>query len=368
MEIQRVKKLIKGFFNPNKSVAQIRCALNNFGDIMTFKAIQEMLWELTIITFWSSGAKMQFFDSILGLDKLFKYSSLGGGTLIFAPRSSGWLTDLEFIIARTIPLFTFGTGVIDPNFIDHLNEISGKKNLIDKSNIDEWITCLKKFRLVSVRGVESQMLLRNVGFSNVEVVGDPGLWFSLDSIKERNIKKKIGINVSEYSHFWNNGQKKFIQKMTELLNILLKDNWEITFFPTMFEDVCTSQGVASNLNSGENIIYENYYDVKDYLKKLEDQDLFVGVKLHSVIAACCAYTPAIMIGYQPKCYDFMKTMGLEDHFFRSDRFEVDEIYGKINLMYKDIATIQKKQFEACKLFKERLQNFGDRIMETVTGC
>jgi hypothetical protein len=50
------------------------------------------------------------------------------------------------------------------------------------------------------------------------------VWLSLDSIKEKNIKREIGINVSEYSHFWNNGQKIFIHNMPELLDNLLKDN------------------------------------------------------------------------------------------------------------------------------------------------
>jgi len=45
MKIQRVKKLFKGFINPYRSIAQVRCALNNLGDIMVFAAIEEMFKE-----------------------------------------------------------------------------------------------------------------------------------------------------------------------------------------------------------------------------------------------------------------------------------------------------------------------------------
>src|SRR5205823_8749709 len=92
---------------------------------------------------------------------------------------------------------------------------------------------------------------------------------------------------------------------------------------------------------------------------------FVGVKLHSVIAACCVQTPAIMVGYQPKCTDFMRTMDLEHYLIRTDALELDGLMALIAEVSADSEAIRQKQFEQCQFYRERLLDFRDRTLASV---
>jgi polysaccharide pyruvyl transferase WcaK-like protein len=97
------------------------------------------------------------------------------------------------------------------------------------------------------------------------------------------------------------------------------------------------------------------------LDKIQSQDVFLGVKLHSIVFSFCVYTPALAIEYQPKIRDFMSTMDMNDYMFRSDSLSVDELYHKINAMYSDIEAIQKKQFEECQEYRGKIIGFRDDV-------
>ena len=88
-------------------------------------------------------------------------------------------------------------------------------------------------------------------------------------------------------------------------------------------------------------------DVRRYLDGIEAMDLFLGFRLHTVVAACCVYTPAIMIEYQPKCRDFMRTLGMDKYCFRADRLDADELFACIRAVYDNLEAVQREQFAAC---------------------
>jgi len=62
-------------------------------------------------------------------------------------------------------LCTFGTGVRDPEFFKDASP----------DVIKDWILCLKKFELISVRGNLSCNILNNLGIDNIKIIGDPAL-------------------------------------------------------------------------------------------------------------------------------------------------------------------------------------------------
>jgi hypothetical protein len=168
MNLAHLAKLCKGVSAPSRSVAHVRTKFENFGDILVADAIEAMLPDLRLIDFGVSRRTL-WLDSLVGIRRFYRYSCLGGGTTIFAPC---WLASLEFVASRTIPLFTMGTGVIDPEFVRGLHGPGS----VDPATIERWIECLEKFRFVSVRGVESQRILAEHGFGRALVIGDPALY------------------------------------------------------------------------------------------------------------------------------------------------------------------------------------------------
>lgn len=365
MKLKTIKSVLRCMRDPSSSLVQVRCSLQNYGDIMLNESIENIFKGSSIMTL-SDGKNVRRFDSIVGLSRIFKYCFLGGGTLIFTDYRSGWLPSIEFFKTKTIPLFTFGTGVFDPEFTKHLSKIKDHTSALNLENtIDRWIKCLQEFKFVSLRGIQSKNILEQFGLEKCDVIGDPALFFSRDELLMKDANKKIGINISKYSHFWNNSQDSTVTEMTTLLKKLYINGWKITFFPAMYEDFILSEEIIKSNCLYDAIVFNDYLNIHNTLSEIEKQDLFVGVKLHTVVSAFCVYTPAIMIGYQPKCYDFMKTMDAEDYHFRSDMIKENDLYNKILEMYDDRDRLRKKQFEICKIFKTKLFSYRDMILRSM---
>ena len=83
---------------------------------------------------------------------------------------------------------------------------------------------------------------------------------------------------------------------------------------------------------------------------------FVGMKLHAVALATCAYVPSIMLEYQPKCRDYMQAIGQDTATIRTDCFKAEEVWEIIknwiskrsilsNLLYNKISTLRQRQFQ-----------------------
>jgi hypothetical protein len=115
MRLDNVLRLLRSIRDPSRSVAQVRCPFDNFGDNLVAEAIEAMLPGLSLLTCFPDQ-KVRTLDAVLGLRRVYDYCGLGGGTLIFARRGR-WLEAVEYLIRRTTPLFAFGIGVIDPAFL-----------------------------------------------------------------------------------------------------------------------------------------------------------------------------------------------------------------------------------------------------------
>ena len=252
MDIAHLTRLCRGFSDPSRSVAHVRGKFENFGDILVADAIAAMFPGLCLVDCGLSP-RLRWLDSLVGIQRFYRYSCLGGGTLI---HNSQMLATLQFICPRTIPLFTIGTGVIDPEF---LRTLYGPGS-VDETCIKGWIECLESFRFVSVRGVESQRTLAAHGFRGATVIGDPALYFARDTISLKRGTKSIGVNVSNYSHFWGHRQEQTVRILSDLISWLKSEGWAVTLFPSMPEDHTLSLGILNALDSDRVRIFGNYSD------------------------------------------------------------------------------------------------------------
>jgi hypothetical protein len=352
--------MLKGLLLPRPSVAQVRCVQENLGDIMVYHAIERLLAGLTIVSYSKDCRKHRLIEETSFLRKIFRFAMLGGGTLIFSPRNVGWLGNLEHLVKHSIPLCTFGTGVVDPKFVAESNEAIGLASPLDEESIEGWVECLKMFPFVSVRGNASKRILAEHGLNEVEVVGDPAIFYAYAKIHPKPRKKRIGINVLTTQNFWSGSRDGARDEMLQLIKVLNKDNWEVVLFPTCDEDLDFTAYVREQSGLKKIEVFSRYLDVEAYLTGIKEMDVFVGMRLHSVVAACCVYTPAIMVSYQPKGLDFMETIGLEKFHLRSDQFSADDLMARIESLYENLDEVQQEQYEKCDLMKKRLQGFAQR--------
>jgi len=175
----------------------------------------------------------------------------------------------------------------------------------------------------------------------------------------------MGFNISHLPPFWGSSLVPSVKVMTSALHLLEREGWTITLMPTQPEEEPLAHGIASEIGSSRVSVFRRYLEPRQFLDEVAAQDLFVGVKLHSVIAACCVCTPAIMIGYQPKCTEFMRTMGLERYLIRTDALKIDELMALIEDVSTDPELIRRKQFEQAQYYRARLLDFRDRVLASI---
>jgi Polysaccharide pyruvyl transferase len=362
--VARLNSLLRCVARPSHAVAHVRCVLDNFGDAMVYMAIQEMLPSLTLYEYSQpSRLRGKILHRTMRIPGVCRYSSLGGGTLIFAPRKFGWLQSLESALAQTRPLFSFGTGVRDPAFNLDAGIPSGFCE-----EIEAWAACLRRFPFVSVRGVESKRLLGEHGIDNVEVIGDPALYYTRDRISEKRMQKTIGINVSRYGTFWSGSKEQSLSVMAAVLQALVADRWSITLFSSMPEDEPLLESMAEKSGGNEVRIFKEHADIPRTLAAIEALDVFVGFKLHLVIAACCVNTPPVMIGYQPKAIDFMKTIDFDENLIHTYEITAEKVLARIYESYERCEETQRRLHGRCRALRDRMLDFAARVEAAVSSA
>jgi polysaccharide pyruvyl transferase WcaK-like protein len=160
---------------------------------------------------------------------------------------------------------------------------------------------LEQFAFVGVRGPLSAELLSEVGFSNVEVVGDPVLVYASDTMEdcaayEPNL---IGLNIG-----WDRSMKQFgteaeiYERITTLAKRARSAGWKVRWFVVCPADLEMTVEAAAKSGTSEEII-QCYTNASEYIAgKIA---AFCRMRLHSVVLATCAYVPSLMIEYRPKC-------------------------------------------------------------------
>jgi polysaccharide pyruvyl transferase WcaK-like protein len=81
-------------------------------------------------------------------------------------------------------------------------------------------------------------------------------------------------------------------------------------------------------------------------------NIFVGMKLHAVALATCAYVPSVMLEYNPKCRDYMESIGQGDFTLRTDTFTAQQAWETVENLLANRASVAKSLFEAVSKFRK----------------
>lgn len=349
----KVVKLLHAGINRGRGcMARVRCIYANLGDIVIAEAVETAFKNFIFIDYSPNSKLGPIYSLVFPRRHFFDDFCVGGGTLIFSSLTTPWSLSLQDLMKRgTNFLFTFGTGVRDPEFFKD----------VDHSVEKTWLGWLEQCQNVSVRGPMSLEILRARGIKNVEIVGDPALIYSRNNICIKSKNKRIGLNISQNHQFFGDSKSHVLKVFVDLIKYLLQNGWDVTLFPACSEDVQLGRMLVEDTVFGSVHIFENYWNPSAYMDLLEKQDIFVGTKLHSVILSYCVYTPALMIAYQPKCFDFIETMGIKDLIIRADSLDLKQLIRKLDEIYGNLENIQRQQFFKCQEFKNIQKTFAERI-------
>lgn len=219
---------------------------------------------------------------------------------------------------------------------------------------------------IAVRGQFTAAVLRELGITNVEVLGCPSMFYKgmVPSYRVgwRNCITSIGVGATRYVLPVG---KELLQrdKQKELYQFALH-NAQSIYFQSEFYEIGL---LDREIDQAKNQAAMKYYGVSHFelleqqlLKKgkyhtslehwindVKKDDIYIGTRIHGVIAATLAGTPAVLIAHDKRTNELAETMAIPcidiDDFEVSmlfdldmfiDRFDFDKFYRRSDLNLK----------------------------------
>lgn len=275
---------------------------------------------------------------------------VGGGTYI---NEYGSVTEIRQI-QQSMPFIIFGAGVQNPSYwLTVPGYVDARKT---------WNEILERSPFVGVRGPLSLQILKDQGFHGAEIIGDPALSLRDEAVIYRT-GRRIGLNFGfTDNNLWGHDDDAVYNELRNLVKTLHRLHYNISLFSTYPADTQSLVQMRKDLPEIEGL-HIHYKYTPAVLRYFRNIDIFVGMKLHSVVLAHCAYTPSLMIEYRPKCADYMASMGLKEWTVRSDRIGTDNIIDILARLSEDIKNHQEHLFEKTRYFKALQKAKADEIMD-----
>jgi len=298
----------------------------NLGDEALYLATARIFGDCSL---WHYDASRTA-TALMELGPRIHHGVLAGGTLI--NRCPEYL-DISRKFMRAGKMYVFGTGVAHPDFWSKRSDF--------QNMLSDWVELLRACPYVGVRGPISAQLLFDAGLTGVQVVGDPALVFATQWRSQQCATKTLGINVGyDHGHQW--GDARVLSDEMGRLAVYAADaGWAIKWFVVFPGDLAITEQIAlaSSEISEIQCIYE---DPQAFIDEVSRVSVFIGMKLHATMLAACAGVPCLMLEYDPKCLDFMASIGQSDAVVRTDEVNAEILWDTLRSWEQDRHRLSSK--------------------------
>ncbi len=308
----------------------------NLGDEALFLAGQHLFADWSLWPFDGSRTLTRLLRQVpLTLNGL-----LAGGTMI--NRCPEYLDIARLFFGGERRLYVLGTGVADPRFWEGRGDF--------RNMLGDWQGLLNECGYVGVRGPRSAELLTDAGVKNVEVVGDPVVAFAEDEPARDVVPNTLGLNIGyDHGNQWGD-EKTLAGEFLLLAKQAVKAGWKVKWFVVFPRDLEMTRQIAEESGTADNIC-PIYHDWRHYLREVRSMSTFAGMKLHATMLSTCAYVPSLMVEYDPKCFDYMASIGEGAAVKRTDRFRADEAWDLLKGWNANRAARSKELYTAVNSLK-----------------
>lgn len=244
---------------------------------------------------------------------VFRAGLLGGGTVV---GWSGYRARIERLLrhAPDARMYALGVGVLEP---EHRYGVNGDV----RAELRRWAEPLSRFERVTVRGERSRELLAGIGV-DAAVVGDTALLLA-DEVPHDGVEQGLlGLNVGVAATPWDD-ERRVLRELAAFAADARARGWRIRLVSVWPKDDAVTAEVARSAGGAE--VVQGWRDLDRTLAALRECQVFVGVKLHSVVLASGAHVPSVMVEYQPKCREFQDSIGRGDWSLPAERATAGEI-------------------------------------------
>ncbi|WP_307585298.1 polysaccharide pyruvyl transferase CsaB [Paenibacillus wynnii] len=210
----------------------------------------------------------------------------------------------------------------------------------------------RKCKYVSVRDEQSRKLLQKIGLAaeKIEVVPDPVMGLSLpegeaEAITESPSLPVIGISV----RFWEADRRELNAIAEGLRQASVAQPLHLRFLPFHLPSDNEASRYTMELlgkdlegNGGRVSICENAVHPQHMLREVEQCDVLIGMRLHSLIYAAGQRVPLIGISYDPKIDHFLDRIQC-DPVGSTDALESEKLASKIIQLLREGAEWQQER-------------------------
>lgn len=276
----------------------------------------------------------------------------GGGSLLqdvtgikSIPYYLGLIFLAQLFGMKTI-FFAQGVGPINSNFY---------RFLIKK--------VLKNVDFLSVRDLDSKLLLEEIGIDKkqIQIIDDPV--YGLNTRKDyKNIdKKKVGVAVRSWK------DDKYLESLADFLNYLIKkEEVIITIIPFhKDEDIDVGYRLKKMLYTDPEI-KEYSDDLAEINNLFSSFDIFVGVRLHSLIFSAINCTPFIAISYDPKVESLIKEMNYQP-MITTENITKDKLIKSYMIIRENRTEIKKRINRIVEDKNRRVRNSITQLISDLKG-
>jgi len=232
---------------------------------------------------------------------------LGGGTVVGRRNWRMLLAATSALLARRRPWHLIGVGVEDPAF-------QGRASFSDRDELRRWVDVCGWFDRITVRGPRSRELLASVGVAS-EVVGDPALLHAPIGPVEPK-ERLLGLNLGFGDDLWGHDHERVIDESAMLVRKLVGDGWSARLLVINLKDLPFARACIERAGVEAEIRIAT--TVSDYMDGVADCTVLVAERLHALVLGAAAGVPLVGLEYQPKCADFLDSVGSVERSLRTD--------------------------------------------------
>jgi polysaccharide pyruvyl transferase WcaK-like protein len=244
---------------------------------------------------------------------------LGGGTALGRRNWRLVLTANGAVLARAKPWFLIGAGVEDPAF-------QGRNSFSANGELARWRGICGNFAAVTVRGPRSVELLDEAGIPS-RMVGDPALLHEIGDVRDAR-EKLLGINLGYGDDLWGHDHNRVVDAVAGLVKSLVGgEGWRVrAIVVNPADEPAALACLAAAGVPQERAEVVSAEDTGRFFAAVAPCTLLVAERLHALVLAVAAGVPVIGLEYQPKCADFLASVGAVDRSIRTDKVTAELLH------------------------------------------
>jgi polysaccharide pyruvyl transferase WcaK-like protein len=176
--------------------------------------------------------------------------------------------------------------------------------------------------------------------------------------------KIVGINVNTYIDMWlrassSLNREEFTTEFASAVDAVIeRAGVRVVFTITQIMDIRIADEIMGRMRHRDSasLLSNRDYSHHAIMAAMGGMQLFVGMRLHSLILSSAMYVPVLGLAYAPKVRHFMKMLGMEDMIF-----ELDEITG--DRLASAIVNAWHVRDETARRMKPVIDEVKERVRE-----